>query len=395
MMKEYLNAYKGQTILVTGGAGAIGCNLVRRLSNLQAKKVIVLDNLSSSYLWNVPNLPNVLFVQGDICNDVDLKRVFNEKPAYVFHLAAFFANQNSVDYPEKDILVSGVGTIKLLEYTVLTGNIKRFVYAGSGCAIYGAQAPLPLKEEFMSMHLSTPYQISKMTGELYCNFYYHHYELPIVKTRFFNSYGPGEVPGQYRNVIPNFIYWALKGQPLPITGDGQMTRDFTYVNDVVDALLRAGHMKSAIGEDMNIASGVETKIIDMAEQINQLTGNRAGVAYVERRKWDTKLRLCASIKKAKEILGYAPETNFNEGLNNCIDWFRQNWHVIDQDAEFPPGMSSAVRHYVLSHAKEDDFNLVKHTDCVTSDDIGVTFEGSSTQDYALSQQEDEKRKDSV
>jgi nucleoside-diphosphate-sugar epimerase len=196
--------YKDKVILITGGAGAIGSNLSRALAEAGAAKVIILDDLSASYEWNIPNLPNVLFVKGSITNDIDLKRVFHEKPDYIFHLAAFFANQNSVDFPEKDLL------------------LQRFVYAGSGCAIYGAAAPLPLKEEFMSMHLTTPYQISKMAGELYCNFYWHHYGLPIVKTRFFNSYGPGEVPGQYRNVIPNFIYWAMKGQPLPITGDGKM-----------------------------------------------------------------------------------------------------------------------------------------------------------------------------
>ena len=205
---DHQKPYIDQTILVTGGAGAIGSNLCRALAEAGAAKVIILDDLSASYAWNIPNLPNVLFVKGSITNDVDLKRVFHEKPAFIFHLAAFFANQNSVDYPEKDLLVSQLGTVKMLEHAVLQGGIKRFVYAGSGCAIYGAQAPLPLKEEFVSMHLSTPYQISKMAGELYCNFYWHHYGLPIVKTRFFNSFGPGEVHGQYRNVIPNFIYWA-------------------------------------------------------------------------------------------------------------------------------------------------------------------------------------------
>ncbi len=126
------DTYKDQVILVTGGAGAIGSNLVRALASTGASKVIVLDDLSSSYQWNIPNLPNVLFVKGDIGNDVDLKRVFTEKPSYIFHLAAFFANQNSVDYPEKDMLVSGLGTIKMLEYANLIGGIKRFVYAGSG-----------------------------------------------------------------------------------------------------------------------------------------------------------------------------------------------------------------------------------------------------------------------
>ena len=264
------------------------------------------------------------------------------KPSTVFHLAAFFANQNSVDYPEKDLLVSGLGTIKVLEYSVLTG-IEKFIYASSGCAIYGAQAPLPLKEEFISLHLSSPYQISKMAGELYCNFYHHLYDLAVVKTRFFNSYGPGEVPGQYRNVIPNFIYWALKGYSLPITGSGKMTRDFTYVGDIVDALLRAGYYEQAIGQEMNIASGREIDILELANRINELTGNKAPLRFLESRKWDTKSRLLASIERARELLGYEPKMDFEEGLKKTIEWFRENWERIEESAEFPPGMSSAVK----------------------------------------------------
>lgn len=344
---DYNKPYENQTILVTGGAGAIGSILSRALAEAGASRVIILDDLSSSYDWNIPNLPNVLFVKGSITNDFDLKRVFHEKPNYIFHLAAFFANQNSVDYPEKDLLISQLGTIKILEHAVLQGDIKRVVYAGSGCAIYGAQAPLPLKEEFISMHLSTPYQISKMAGEMYCNFFWHHYGLPIVKTRFFNSYGPGEVPGQYRNVIPNFIYWAMKGQPLPITGDGKMTRDFTYVEDIVDALLRAGVREEAIGQEMNIASATETEIVEMANTVNDLLGNKAGLLYTDRRKWDTKSRLLASIDRAQELLGYNTKTDFKTGLLNTIRWFEENWEYIQKDAEFPPGMSSAVKNYVL------------------------------------------------
>ena len=349
---HHMKIYKDHTILITGGAGAIGSNLSRKLAESGAAKVIILDDLSASHKWNIPNLPNVLFVEGSITNDIYLKRVFHEKPTYIFHLAAFFANQNSVDFPEQDLLVSQLGTIKLLEHAVLLGGLKRFVYAGSGCAIYGEQAPLPLKEDFVSLHLSTPYQISKMGGELYCNFYWHHYGLPIVKTRFFNSYGPGEVPGQYRNVIPNFIYWAMKGQPLPITGEGTMTRDFTYVTDIVDALMQAGWSEKAIGEEMNIASAREIEIVQLAETINQLTGNKAGLLYTDRRKWDTKSRLLASIDRAKDLLGYDPQTTFEEGLKKTIQWFRDNWEAINRDAEFPPGMSSAVKNYVLSQKQD-------------------------------------------
>ena len=342
MKKEYLNVYQGKTILVTGGAGAIGSNLTRAIAALGAKMVIVLDNLSSAKRWNVPLLPNVMFVEGDVRDEVKLKRVFFEKPEYIFHLAAFFANQNSVDYPETDLDVNGFGTLRLLEYSLFT-NVKRFIYASSGCSIYGSNAPLPLKEEFMSMNLSSPYQITKMLGELYCNFFYNHYELPVVKTRFFNSYGPGEVPGQYRNVIPNFIYWAMKGEVLPITGTGEETRDFTYVEDLVDGLLRAGYYESAVGQEFNLASGKETKIIDLANMINELTENKSDVKFVSRRKWDTKSRLLASTERAKELIGYQPKTSFEEGLKNTIDWFKKKWKLIERDAAFTPGMSSAVR----------------------------------------------------
>lgn len=341
-MADYKKTYEGKRILVTGGAGAIGSNLTRALAECGAEMVIVLDNLFSAEKWNVPALPNVLFVNGDILDEEMLKRVFFESPEYVFHLAAFFANQNSLDYPEKDLAVNGAGTLKMLRYSQLT-KVKRFVYASSGCSIYGAKAPLPLTEEFMSLHLSTPYQITKMLGELYCNFLYHQYNLPVVKTRFFNSYGPGEIPGQYRNVIPNFIFWALSGLPLPITGNTEATRDFTYVGDIVDGLLRAGHFEKAVGEDFNLAAGREIKIGELAEMINKLTGNKAGIKMASKRKWDNKSRILASVDKAKKLIGYNPNTQFEQGLPKAIDWFKKNWENIQKSASFPPGMSSAVR----------------------------------------------------
>lgn len=341
-MNEYLKLWKDRKVLITGGAGAIGCNLTKKLSDLGAKPVIVLDDLSASYEWNVTGASNVMFVMGSIADDIVLKRVFQEEPEFVFHLAAFFANQNSVDYPEKDIAVNGLGTLKVLEYANMC-EVERFIYASSGCSIYGSQAPLPLKEEFMSMHLSTPYQITKMLGELYCNFFHHHYELNVVKTRFFNSYGPGEVPGQYRNVIPNFIYWAMKGEVLPITGTGEETRDFTFVEDLVDGLLRAAYFEGAVGEEFNLASGKETRIIDLANMINEAVGNKSEVKFGRSRKWDTKKRLLASVEKANKLVGYEPKTEFKDGLEKTIEWFRKNWGNIEKCASFGPGISSAVR----------------------------------------------------
>jgi nucleoside-diphosphate-sugar epimerase len=327
---------------ITGGAGAIGSNLARTIADLKARTVILLDDMSAAYDWNVPSLPNVLLVKGSVTDEVALKRVFMLKPDVVYHLAAFFANQKSVDYPQRDLITNGLGTLLVYQYAQMC-EAGRVVYASSGCSIYGSQAPLPLKEEFISMHLTTPYQITKMLGELYGNYFHHHYGLPIVKTRFFNSYGPGEVPGQYRNVIPNFVFWALSAMALPLTGSVEATRDFTYMMDIVDALLRAGYYEKAIGQEMNIASGHEVNILWLAERINELTGNRAGIVRIEPRLWDTKKRLLACVDRAKELLGYEPTMDFEQGLANTIQWFRDNWDNIRHDAEFPPGMSAAVR----------------------------------------------------
>lgn len=340
-LEDYEAHYRDKLVLVTGGAGAIGSNLSRRLAELGAE-VVVLDSLTASEPWNVPDHDNLLFVKGDVRDEVKLKRVFFEEPEMVFHLAAFFANQNSIDHPEEDLAVNGMGTLRLLEYSVLT-DVDRFVYASSGCSIYGSSAPLPLEEDFTSMHLSTPYQITKMLGELYGNFFWHHHDLEVVKARFFNSFGPGEVPGQYRNVIPNFIYWAMSGHELPITGTGEETRDFTFVGDIVDGLLRCGAREEAVGEAYNLASGEETTISHLAETINELTGNEAGIRYASKRKWDTKDRLRASIEKARSELGYEPRTGFEEGLRQTIAWFEESWDRIARAADFGPGVSSAVR----------------------------------------------------
>jgi len=341
-MEKYLEQYKGKNIFVTGGAGAIGSRLVRKLLELNSF-VIVLDNLSSGYTWNLPQNDNMLFVKGDITNDIDLKRVFNEKPDIIFHLAAFFANQNSVDYPENDLKTNGLGTLKLMEYAILYDKLERFVYASSGCSIYPSDAPMPYKEELNTMYLSSPYQVTKMLGELYGNYFYKQYGLPFTKARFFNSYGPGEVPGQYRNVIPNFIYWALKGQKLPITGTGEETRDFTYVEDIIDGLLRLGYYEEAIGEAFNLAAGREIKIKYLAHTINKLLENNAGIKFLPRRKWDTKPCILASNKKAKKMLGFNPELDFEKGLKAAMNWFKDNWDNINGAASFRPGISSAVR----------------------------------------------------
>jgi nucleoside-diphosphate-sugar epimerase len=145
--------------------------------------------------------------------------------------------------------------------------------------------------------------------------------LPVTTLRYFNVYGPGERPGKYRNVIPNFFKWAMDGIPLPITGTGSETRTFTFVTDVIDATLRAALNEDAIGECFNISSDNEIQIIDLADKINNLTGNKAVIRYAERRKWDSIKRRSASYEKAKRILGYQPWVNIDEGLKLTYDWF--------------------------------------------------------------------------
>lgn len=339
---EYINYFSNRTVLVTGGAGAIGVNLVRRLSALGCKQVIILDNLSSSYTWNIPDEENILFVKGDIRNHHDLKRVFRYKPSIIFHLAAFFANQNSVDYPIENESVNGRGMLEVLEYSVISNSVERFVYANSEGGAYGEGSKTPFKEDNISLKLGSPYYISKLLGESYCNYYHSFYKLPICNLRLFNSFGPGEVPGQYRNVIPNFIYWAMKKLPLPLTGDAGMARDFVFVDDIVEGLIRASYFEKAIGEAINIATGVENKIYDIAETINSNLNNNAGVKILNRRKWDSRISISGDTSKCEAILKYKPGTSFNLGLMKTIEWFHNNWSEINQSAQFPAGINSAL-----------------------------------------------------
>ena len=319
----YLEEYAGKTVLVTGGAGLIGSNLVKRLIELGAKKVFILDNFVSAVRWNVLQHPNVMLIEGDIADEVILKRVFFDKPDYVFHLAAHFANQKAVDYPEENMRVNALGTMRLLQFSHMA-NVKRFVFASSGCSAYGSRAPVPLKEDFVTLHLDTPYQIHKLLGELYCNFFLNHWGLPTVRLRLFNVYGPSGLPGKYKNVIPNFMHMAHQGKPLTVMGTGQETRDFTFVGDLLDGLLRGGIFEEAIGQEMNLGSGVETPSIDLANMVNKVSGNTAGTISIEKRNWDHGSRRLASIDKAKSVMGYDPQTKLEDGLKKVNEWFVEN-----------------------------------------------------------------------
>ncbi len=324
---DYLAKYEGTTVLVTGGAGLIGSNLVRRLIELKAKRIFVLDNFVSAVRWNVPVHPSVMVIEGDVADEVLLKRIFFDKPDYVFHLAAHFANQKAVDYPEENLRVNGLATLRLLQFSHLA-KVKRFVFASSGCSAYGSRAPVPLKEDFITLHLDTPYQIHKLLGELYCNFFLDHWGLPTVRLRLFNVYGPGGLPGKYKNVIPNFMYMAHQGKPLTVMGTGQETRDFTFVGDLIDGLLRGGVFEEAIGQEMNLGSGVETTSLALAEMVNRVSGNQGGITFIPKRDWDHGMRRLASIEKARKLIGFNPQTKLEDGLKKVNEWFVENKHRI-------------------------------------------------------------------
>lgn len=309
-----------EVILVTGGAGSIGSNLVKNLLLDKKRKIVVIDDLTSGSRRNLIKNRNVVFIKGDVSKTSDLKRVFSYRISLVFHMAAHFANQNSIDHPEDDLLTNAMGTLKILEHA-LKRNVKKVVYASTSC-VYG-NANIPVAEDMINFKHDTPYSISKLTGEKYVTFFSKYHNLPSTILRYFNVYGPGEMPGIYRNVIPNFFYKAIKGEGLTVTGTGSETRDFTYIDDAIGATIKAANSKKADGEIINIASGTETKIIDLAIKINKLAGNQAKILFVGKRGWDNISRRSADISKARALLGYEPRTDIDEGLFRTYQWLKK------------------------------------------------------------------------
>lgn len=307
-------------VVVTGGAGAIGSQLVRRLLAEGADTVIVVDDLSSGYEWLLPKDNRIRLIVKDVCNLS--KHDIKDSCPIVFHLAAFFANQNSVDHPMDDIHTNGQGTLTALLWA-REKSARSFVYASAGCSIAGHGIEGAIREDMpVSLFLDTPYQITKALGEFYCNYFSP--QLSTVRCRFFNSYGPGEVPGQYRNVIPNFIWRALNNETLIITGTGEETRDFIYVDDLVDGLLRAATMPEAEGGAFNLGTGIQTRVIDLAEMIIKACNSKSRIDYVARRPWDKSLHREANIDRAKNMLGLIPRVGIHEGIERTVEWHRQN-----------------------------------------------------------------------
>jgi UDP-glucose 4-epimerase len=330
----------GQRILVVGGAGFVGSNLVGSLLACSPRQILVVDNLLSSERDNLPDDPAVDLLEGSI-NEPQVLESLPLDLDYVFHLSTFHGNQSSMADPLADHEHNTLTTLNLCEALKDRASLRKVVYASAGCTVAektfeGAEATL--EDSPVSLWLDSPYQISKIIGELYFNYYFSRFGIPAVKARFQNVYGPGEVLGAgrwrgtvntvWRNVTPTFVYKALKGEALPVENGGIATRDLIYVEDMAEGLIACAKSGGA-GEVYNLASGAETSILELAELINELTGNETPTALKPARDWDHSGQRYGSTEKAKRELGFEARTPLRDGLQRQIAWTRENLDWIE------------------------------------------------------------------
>lgn len=313
-MKDFLDL----SVLVTGGNGAVGCNLVKKLLELKAK-VCVLDDFSQSKSDNLQSHKNLKIIRGDITNKKILTKTFSHNYDYVFHLAARFANELSVKDPNEDLRVNIQGTLQVLLHSAKK-NVGGFLYTSSS-SIYGPQKITILKDNIVP-NPSTPYAASKLSAEHYCHAMKELYGLNFTIVRLSNSYGPYDPPGRFRNVIPNFFQSAIMGKNLTITGSGNETRDFTYIDDCVKGIILAATSKNGKNETFNLGTGKETKIKNLAKLIREITQSRSKIIFKPMRKFDHIKNRRMDISKAKKLLHYNPSTDMKTGLELTYNWFK-------------------------------------------------------------------------
>ena len=335
-----MSEFHGKTCLVVGGSGFVGSNLVRLLLADGSVGVTVVDNLLSSERRNVPDDPLVTFIQGSIADD-GILRSLNDAFDYVFHLATYHGNQSSIANPLEDHDNNLITTLKLYERIKSYCRLKKVVYAASGCTLAAHtydHAEATTEDGPVPLELDSPYQISKVVGEFYSVYYHHQHRLPTVRARFQNVYGPGEILGAgrwrgtpatvWRNVTPTFIYRALKKLPLMVENQGLASRDFIYVEDIARGLMRCATVGKP-GDVFNLASGVETSILELATQINQVTGNPAGIEFLPTRPWDRSGKRFGSTEKAKREIGFEARVSLLDGLSRTAEWTRQHLQFIN------------------------------------------------------------------
>lgn len=307
--------------LVTGGAGFIGSHIVERLVR-EGHKVRVIDNLSTGNKENIePFVEEIEFIEGDI-RDLELVREAMEGVDYVLHQAAVPSVPRSVKDPLMTNAANVDGTLNIL-ITARDTGVKRVVYASSSSA-YG-DAPILPKHEEMKPEPRSPYAVSKLAGELYCQAFYHVYGLETVALRYFNVFGPRQDPeSQYAAVVPKFIMALLSGEPPTIFGDGEQSRDFTYIENVVEANLLAAEAPDAAGEVFNIACGERITVNELTRLLAEIAGANPELKpeYAPQRPGDVRHSL-ADISKAGRLLGYEVKVSASEGLKQAVEWYRK------------------------------------------------------------------------
>lgn len=306
--------------LVTGGAGFIGSNIVKKLVE-NHEEVVVLDNLVTGKRENLGSfLDKIKFIEGDF-TDLYTAQEAVKGVDFVLHQGAIPSVLRSIDDPIKTNNTNILGTLNMLIASRDEG-VKRFVYAGSSSA-YGDSPVMP-KIETISVAPKSPYAVQKLTGEQYCQNFYNLYGLETVCLRYFNVFGPNQDPESvYSAVIPLFIKKMLVGERPVIFGNGKISRDFTYVDNNVDANLKACMApKECAGEVINIACGYETSLDQLVQEINKILGTDIKPEYKEARKGDVTHSL-ADISKAKKLLNYEPKVSFKEGLTKTISFYKK------------------------------------------------------------------------
>lgn len=309
--------------LVTGGAGFIGSHLVRRLI-AEGAAVRVVDNLSTGQSARLDDLRgSIEFVEGDLAEDRVSDKVVRGVE-YVFHQAAIPSVQRSINDPVGTNRANVNATLNLLESS-RRGGVRRLVFAASSSA-YGDTEVLPKSEEMVAKPRS-PYALQKFIGERYCRLYHKHYGLETVSLRYFNVFGPRQDPhSEYSAVIPKFIMRLLAKQPIMIHGDGEQSRDFTYIDNVVEANLLAVKAPDAAGKMCNIGCGEHITLNRLVTLLEQLVSVKAQVIYGPPKRGDVRHSL-AGIERAKAILGYEPKILFEEGLRRTVAAYK---NVIDK-----------------------------------------------------------------
>ena len=304
---------KNKKVAVTGGLGFIGSHLVEELC--QDNEVVIVDNESTGSIKNIDHLEfdNISLDLGDI-TEIDLEKSF-EGCDYVFHHAAMASVPASVADPLKCDLINVTGTLKVLMGARDSG-VKKVVFASSA-AVYGDSTEFPLSENTPLKFIS-PYALSKATGEMYCQLFSDIYQLPTVSLRYFNVFGPRQDPNsQYASVIPHFVSSMLKNEPPVIFGDGQQSRDFIYVKQIVEANLKACQSRET--GSFNVATGKSTTINQLVGIINQSMGKDIAPVYADPRQGDVKHSL-AEVSKARS-LGFEPSNDFMDELTETVNWF--------------------------------------------------------------------------